>query len=174
MAADHGRAEAHPDDAHLRRGHRPAGRGGDQAVAAVEGAGRRERADVGQPAPSVPGACPARPGAQHQVRQLADRAGFQTGSSWACWTTRSATGSTRSIGPRSFRRCSSDLGKVAGGESTLKSGLAASTPSSATHPTSASRRMKEWAPLEVEYYKRAYAAAGKGNYESTSCSWSRG
>ena len=25
--------------------------------------------------------------------------------------------------------------------------------------------MKEWAPLEVEYYKRAYAAAGKGNYD---------
>ena len=75
VAADHGRAEAHPDDAHLRRGHRPAGRGGDQAVAAVEGVGRGERADVGQPASSVPGARPARSGAQHQVRQLADRAG---------------------------------------------------------------------------------------------------
>ena len=25
--------------------------------------------------------------------------------------------------------------------------------------------MKEWAPLEVEYYKRAYAAVGKGNYD---------
>ena len=25
--------------------------------------------------------------------------------------------------------------------------------------------MKEWAPLEVEYYKRAFAAAGKGNYD---------
>ena len=51
VAADHGRAETHPDDAHLRCGHRPAGRGADQVVAAVEGAGRRERADAGQPAP---------------------------------------------------------------------------------------------------------------------------
>ena len=25
--------------------------------------------------------------------------------------------------------------------------------------------MKEWAPLEVEFYKRAFAAAGKGNYD---------
>ena len=47
VAADHGREEAHPAEQHLRRGHRPAGRGGDQAFAAAEGLGGRiERDDL--------------------------------------------------------------------------------------------------------------------------------
>ena len=61
-----------------------------------------------------------------------------TGSSWACWTTRSATGSTRSIGPRSSRRCSPDKREGVGQPSLWLS--TASTPSSATRRTSASRR----------------------------------
>ena len=42
VAADHRRAQADPAGPHLRRGHRPAGRGGDQAVAPAQGAGGGE------------------------------------------------------------------------------------------------------------------------------------
>ncbi len=41
VAADDRREEAHPAQQHLRRGHRPPGRRGHQALAAAEGAGRR-------------------------------------------------------------------------------------------------------------------------------------
>ena len=73
----------------------------------------------------------------------------RTGSSWGCWTTKRATGSTRSIGPWSSRRClglTKDEGRMT---NTLAGSLrhsslvirphVASTPSSATRRTSASR-----------------------------------
>ena len=59
---------------HLRRGYRRPGGGGDQAVAAAEGAGGRE------PGPGsfrlFERAHPARSGQQHPVRQFADRPGL--------------------------------------------------------------------------------------------------
>ena len=79
MEADHRRAQAHPAGPHLRGGYRRAGGGGDQAVAAAEGAGRRKRADACKAAELLAGARAARPGAEHQMRQLADRAGFLRG-----------------------------------------------------------------------------------------------
>ncbi len=53
----------------------------------------------------LPRARPARPGRQHQVRQLAHRPGLLRGpATGAAWTTRSATASTSSTGRRSSRR----------------------------------------------------------------------
>ena len=71
LEADHGYAQADSVEQHPRRGYRHPGGGDDQAVAALEGAGGRERAAQ----PGV-GACSARPGKQHPVRQLADRGGL--------------------------------------------------------------------------------------------------
>ena len=63
MAADDRREEADPDHAHFRRGHRPPGRGSDQAVAAVEGAGGRDRRDASASNSgfSTTGRCPTWP-----------------------------------------------------------------------------------------------------------------
>ena len=44
LETDHRRAQTHPAGPYLRRGHRLAGRGSDQALAAAQGPGRRERA----------------------------------------------------------------------------------------------------------------------------------
>ncbi len=71
LAADHRGEEADPDHAHLRRGHRPPGRGSDQAVAAAEGAGRRDRPEPSRGPAAFQRPRPAEPGRQHQVRQLA-------------------------------------------------------------------------------------------------------
>ena len=150
VAADHRRAQAHPAGPHLRRGHRPAGRGGDQALAAAQGAGGRGRADPRPAACPVPRARPARPEPQHQVRQLADRAGLLRASRWRCWTTRRRCASTSSTGRPSSRRC-------------LRTGgfdVVIGNP-----PYIRIQMLKEWAPLEVEYYKGRYRAAGKGNYD---------
>ena len=73
VAPHHGREEAHPAQQHLRRGHRPPGRRGDQALAAPEGAGRRDERDDCEPARLFARARPARPRRQHQVRQLPHR-----------------------------------------------------------------------------------------------------
>ena len=76
LAADDRRKEAHPDDAHLRRGHRRPGRGSDQAVVAVEGLGGRNRPERKRATAALPRPGVAEPGRQHQVRQLADRPGL--------------------------------------------------------------------------------------------------
>ncbi|MGB4259039.1 MAG: N-6 DNA methylase [Phycisphaerae bacterium] len=54
----------------------PPGRGGYQALPAAQGAGGRDRRHPQQPAPALPRAGLARPGQQHQVRQLAHRTGL--------------------------------------------------------------------------------------------------
>ena len=76
LAADDCRAQAHPAGAHLRRRRRRAGRRGDQDVAAAEGAGGRERRHALGAAQPVSRARAARPGGEHQVRELAGRAGL--------------------------------------------------------------------------------------------------
>jgi len=72
VAAVHCRTKTHPAGPHLRRGHRPAGRRGDQAVAAAEGAGGRNEGDAAA-AVVRQRAGFARLGRQHQVRQQPDR-----------------------------------------------------------------------------------------------------
>ena len=76
LAPDHRRKEAHPAEQHPRRGHRPAGRGSDQALALAQGAGGRKPGDHRGAVGLVQGARPAGPGQQHQVRQFADRPGL--------------------------------------------------------------------------------------------------
>ncbi len=46
VEADHRRAQAHPARPHLRRGYRPPGGGGHQALPAAQGAGRRKPGDA--------------------------------------------------------------------------------------------------------------------------------
>ena len=110
------------------------------------------RADHRPAARALPRACAARPGPQHQVRQLADRAGFlrQATADGAAGRRGSASASTSSTGRPSSRRC-------------LRT--AASTSIIGNPPYIRIQALKEWAPLEVEYYKRRYRAASKGNYD---------
>ena len=81
MEADHGGAQAHSAEQHLRRGHRPAGGGGDQALSSAQGAGGRERGDHIQAAQALCREGAARFEPEHQVRQLADRLGYPEGQS---------------------------------------------------------------------------------------------
>ena len=75
LAADDDRAEADSARAHLRRRHRLPGGRGDEALAALEGAGRRDEG-IGR-ADAVPqGAGTAGLGEQHQVREQPHRVGF--------------------------------------------------------------------------------------------------
>ena len=80
---------------HLRRGHRPAGGGGHQASLLLKVLEGESQQTLETQREAVPRARPARPGRQHQVRQLADRAGFlRRANRRRCSTRRSATGST--------------------------------------------------------------------------------
>ena len=75
MAADDRGKETHLDHAHLRRGHRPASRGGVEALAVAEGAGGRGRPDRAPATAEThfPRPGPAESGRQHQMRKLAGR-----------------------------------------------------------------------------------------------------
>lgn len=73
LEADDRRTQAHFARQPVRRGHRCAGRRSDQALAAAARARRRIGAKYHAPVGDVQTARPARPGRQHQMRQLADR-----------------------------------------------------------------------------------------------------
>jgi hypothetical protein len=90
LALDHRRTQAHFVNAHLRCGHRPAGRGSDQVEPAAEGAGRRERTIVAN-GTVRPRARPTQSRSQHQVRQQFDWAGLL----WQSTATRSGRVSPR-------------------------------------------------------------------------------
>ena len=90
---------------HLRRGHRPAGRGSDQALADAQGAGRRNEQSLAQQLSLFHERALPDLSQQHQVRQLADRPRFlRRPTNRSCSTRRNATASTSSTGRRSFRR----------------------------------------------------------------------
>ena len=76
VAADHGGTEADPAQQHLRRGHRPPGRRGDEALAPPQGPGGGERRDPHEPAQALPRARLARSLREHPVREFPDRPGL--------------------------------------------------------------------------------------------------
>ena len=110
MAAYDRRAQAHPHQQHLRRGHRLAGRGSHETFAPAQGARRRVRPDLADQA--IPRARAARPRTQHQVRQLAHRAGFLRAAQSLSWTTTTARASTSSTGTRNFPRLWKQAGSM--------------------------------------------------------------
>ena len=139
--------KAHPAEQHPRRGHRRAGGGSDQAEPAPEGAGRRKRTvDAGLRARA------ARPGREHQVRQLADRAGLLR---------RPPIGIGLFDEEEQYRVNAFDWKKEFG-QVFVQGGFDAVI---GNPPYIRIQAMKEWAPTEVEFYKERYRAASKGNYD---------
>ena len=154
LAADHRRAQAHPAEQHLRRGHRPAGGGGDQALAAAEGAGRRGRSRrwASSWRSSRSGCCPTWPATSSAATRLIGP-DFYDGQQLALLDEDERAADQR------LRLAAAEFPARVDGR---RGGFDAVI---GNPPYIRIQTMKEWAPVEVEFYKQRYRAASKGNYD---------